>query len=134
MKNCFDDIIGKDLVKRMRTKYNCKSRHNRVDKNGDPIEMRMTFEEWLSIWIDSGKMHLIGRGVDGYVMCRKDDIGHYEVGNVFIASGLENTIMATFGELSQDNAKINAICLRTGYKRRIVKGLIKRGRLNLENY
>lgn len=134
MKSYFDDIIGKDLVQRMRTKYNTKSKHKRVDKNGDPIEMLMTFEEWLTIWIDSGKIHVLGTGRDGYVMCRRDDIGHYEVGNVFIASNLENVTTAALGPLSEDDIKINTLCLRTGYKRSHIKGLIKRGSINLENY
>lgn len=46
--------------------------------------------EWWSIWQQSGKWTQRGRG-QGYMMCRKGDIGPYAIDNVFIATGCENS-------------------------------------------
>lgn len=48
------------------------------------IEWNMTLAEWWAVWQASGKWELRGRG-QGYAMCRKNDRGAYEVGNVYIA-------------------------------------------------
>ena len=55
---------------------------SRAKKRGLPFTL--TFEQWLSIWTDSGKLHLRGRGADKYCMSRVGDKGGYELGNVFI--------------------------------------------------
>jgi hypothetical protein len=54
----------------------------RLDANGDPIWMKLSFEEWMDIWWNSG--HWNERSHAGYQMCRTNDIGHYELGNVRI--------------------------------------------------
>lgn len=59
--------------------------------DGSPIEMRLTFEEWLKIWLDSGHWGDRGMHKGGYVMARHNDLGHYEIGNVAIKSNAENT-------------------------------------------
>jgi len=56
----------------------------RVDKHGNPIQFLLSFEEWLSIWQASGHFHERGCKKGQYVMSRYNDIGNYEVGNVFI--------------------------------------------------
>ena len=66
---------------------------NRKDRTGALIEFKLTYEEWLDIWLQSGKLHLRGRGKGKYCMCRKDDLGHYEVGNVYIDTFENNTIV-----------------------------------------
>lgn len=53
------------------------------------IEWKLTLPEWWAIWEESGHWHQRGIG-RGYMMCRKGDVGPYEVGNVFIAPGFEN--------------------------------------------
>ena len=63
---------------------------NRVDINGDKIEFRLTFEQWCDIWQQSGKWDQRGSNKDGYVMSRYNDIGHYEVGNVYITKHILN--------------------------------------------
>lgn len=68
-------------------KYACKTRKDRL---GNPIHFNLTFDEWLQIWIDSGKLHLRGNYKHQYCMARKDDIGHYEIGNVGIVTNYEN--------------------------------------------
>lgn len=46
--------------------------------------------QWWTIWQESGHWPERGRG-QGYVMCRKGDEGPYAVGNVFIATAIENS-------------------------------------------
>ena len=60
------------------------STYYRNDKDGNRILMKLSFEEWLDIWEKSGKWDLRGRGKGKYCMSRKNDIGHYEIGNVEI--------------------------------------------------
>lgn len=45
--------------------------------------------EWWQIWQQSGHWTERGRGT-GYMMCRFADAGAYEVGNVYIATGVHN--------------------------------------------
>lgn len=54
------------------------------------IEFNLSFQEWLTIWEDSG--HLANRGPrrGQYVMARKGDIGAYTVGNVEIILSSQN--------------------------------------------
>lgn len=53
------------------------------------IPWKLNFKEWIEIWEASGKFDLRGRG-NGYAMCRTNDQGAYEVGNVRIATNSEN--------------------------------------------
>lgn len=71
--------------------YNVEGK-NRVDLNGNLIEMRLTFEEWLDIWLQSGQWNNRGVHNGQYVMSRIGDIGHYEIGNVEIKTARENNI------------------------------------------
>lgn len=54
------------------------------------LKFNLTYEEWLSIWTESGKLHLRGRRADQYVMARHNDTGAYEVGNVSIITNTQN--------------------------------------------
>lgn len=54
------------------------------------IEWDLTFEEWLSVWHESGKLCFRGRKPDDYVMARHGDVGPYKVGNVKIIRMREN--------------------------------------------
>ena len=54
------------------------------------IEWNITFPEWWNVWKESGKYHLRGRG-NGYAMARYGDSGAYEVGNVYICTGAQNS-------------------------------------------
>lgn len=53
------------------------------------IDWRLNFREWWAIWQASGKWDERGRG-HGYMMCRFGDTGAYEVGNVYISTGVHN--------------------------------------------
>lgn len=63
---------------------------NRVDLLGNPIEMKLTFEEWVQIWVNSGHLEERGKKRGQYCMSRVNDTGHYESGNVFIQLHSQN--------------------------------------------
>jgi len=62
------------------------------------IPFLLSYEQWLNIWVDSGKLHERGRGANKFCMCRYGDIGSYEVGNVFIGTGRENVRDGNLGK------------------------------------
>lgn len=72
-----------------RSKRNCGTTP-RFDRAGLRIEFNLTFAEWLQVWETSGKLHLRGSRKGCYVMSRRDDLGHYEMGNVFIQRHEDN--------------------------------------------
>lgn len=74
-----DDTFKKFYMHRQRFKT-----VQRLDRNGDIIEFRLTFDEWFDIWVASGQLDNRGRKRGQFVMSRFNDTGHYEVGNVFI--------------------------------------------------
>jgi len=67
------------------------------------IPFLLTFEEWLTIWNDSGKLAQRGRGANKFCMCRIGDTGPYVIGNVFIGTGRENVRAGNLGkEMTQE--------------------------------
>ena len=50
----------------------------------------MTYNDWLKIWTDSGKLDKRGRRSRNFAMCRKGDSGPYATWNVYIASVRKN--------------------------------------------
>ena len=111
------------LLKKYKNKIS--STVGRVDKNGDPIEMRLTFEEWKDIWLASGKIPSIE-----YVLSRYNDIGHYEVGNVFVQHIKHNSCEGV-NLVSDYDKKITDYSIKTGYKRIQIRKMIKAGKLVL---
>jgi hypothetical protein len=78
----------------LRDKYNVQKKtqaSRKPDRTGQPVKVTMTFDEWLAIWLESGKLHLRGKGPENYCMARNDDIGDYAVGNVAIKSIAQNS-------------------------------------------
>jgi hypothetical protein len=69
------------------------------------ISFMLTFEQWMAIWTESGKLHLRGRGAEKFCMCRNNDVGSYEVGNVFIGTGRENVKAGNLGKLDSDETR-----------------------------
>lgn len=69
----------------------------KLDAAGNPVEMRLTFEQWWQIWESSGKWEQRGHSKGQYCMCRYNDLGHYEPGNVFIDLHSRNVIAAQTG-------------------------------------
>ena len=116
-----------DKEKYLKEKYRTKiaSTRNRVDKLGNPIEFRLSFDEWCKIWKDAGL--LPNRN---YILSRVNDIGHYEVGNVYVNHNLLN-VTESMTDNSDIERKITQYSIESGYNRRIVKGMIKRGELVL---
>lgn len=85
-----------DHITKLKNDY-CSQRsscNSKLDKNKNKVEMRLTFIEWLDIWVKSGKIHQRGKKIGEYCMARRNDIGHYEHGNVDIILSSENSRMA----------------------------------------
>lgn len=64
-----------------------QAQRNNAHKRG--IGWELTLWQWWTIWQESGHWEARGRG-DGYVMCRKGDLGPYRPDNVYIATGSQN--------------------------------------------
>lgn len=73
-------------------------REQKYNARGRGIEWSLTYEEWLKIWTDSGKLHLRGRKGGGYVMARFGDVGPYSVENVSIVPFEQNSSEANKGK------------------------------------
>lgn len=112
----------KILLKKYKAKKS--STIGRLDKNRQPIEFRLSFDEWCMLWEEFGQYPK-----QPWVLSRKNDLGHYELGNVFIQHNVDNAI-DSYGR-NPDDYKINQYSFETGYSRRIVKNMIKRGQLIL---
>lgn len=68
-------------------------------------EFKLSFDEWLDIWESSGKLALRGRGKGKYCMCRVNDTGAYEVGNVFIDLCTYNTFAGNKGKVISEKTR-----------------------------
>ena len=58
------------------------------------IAFNLSFDEWLNVWLSSGRLTERGRGKDHYCMSRINDEGAYEIDNVFIQTFEENVAEA----------------------------------------
>ncbi len=63
------------------------------------IKFLLTFEEWLVIWEQSGKLPNRGKFRGNYVMSRYGDKGPYAIGNVFINLLEDNIREASVGRI-----------------------------------
>jgi hypothetical protein len=79
--------------KTVRARYNV----HKSDAKRRGIPFLLTFEEWMSIWIDSGKWEQRGSRSGQFCMARFGDQGAYEVGNVKIILRSANTSEARKG-------------------------------------
>jgi hypothetical protein len=91
-----------------------RSCNNRFDANGVLIEFRLSFDEWYSIWIESGHFNDRGCSSGKYVMGRINDLGHYEVGNVCIILHSENISFAASGSKNYFYGKPGTMLGKTG--------------------
>ena len=71
----------------LRHKYSCQK--SKSKQRG--IDFHLTYEEWFSIWLKSGKLKERGCKKNQYCMSRKNDIGPYSIDNVIIQLHSENT-------------------------------------------
>jgi len=127
MTNFEHGFLTKEELQKAHQQYSrqrsfCKTTDKR-DAAGNPVEMKMSFEQWMQVWIDSGKYHLRGKRKGCYVMGRKNDLGHYEVGNVDIIPTEENISFAHKGvnraaEFEHVVVGISKIGLRVKFDRR----------------
>lgn len=114
-------------VKKVKQKWCSKraSTRGRKDKNGVLIEFKLSFEDYYKLYNDYGQYPSLN-----YVLCRKDDLGHYEVGNVYVDYFMNN-LTSAYGKTTELDNKINKYCEQTGYKRRIVRKMLERNELVL---
>jgi hypothetical protein len=63
---------------------------HRNHAHGRNVTFTLTFDEWWSIWEQSGKWEKRGNRSEQYCMCRKHDSGGYSVGNVRIRTNRQN--------------------------------------------
>jgi hypothetical protein len=70
--------------------YYKKFLQHRLNANHRKIPFLFTFETWIKMWEDSGKLHLRGQGKDSYCMARHNDVGPYSPDNVSIETNLKN--------------------------------------------
>lgn len=82
-----------EQLKDANKKYRGQMSHSKTRN----IPFTLTFDEWITIWLDSGHWHERGKGKGTYVMSRRGDKGGYELGNVFIQSNLDNVLQAQKG-------------------------------------
>ena len=70
----------------LRSRY--RAHKGNAKKRG--VVFELTFDEWVKIWIDSGRLQERGQRKGGYVMARFGDKGPYKIGNVKIIKAEEN--------------------------------------------
>jgi hypothetical protein len=56
------------------------------------VPFLLTYGQWLIIWKLSGKLAGRGPRMRQWVMCRVDDVGAYEWGNVYIGRAKHNLV------------------------------------------
>ncbi|MEZ0602940.1 hypothetical protein ACAX43_12415 [Paraburkholderia sp. IW21] len=87
-----DQVVKRDAMMKYNAQKGTVSNGKRVDLNGNEIKFKLTFEEWFQVWIDSGKWEQRGTKRGQYCMSRYNDLGDYEIGNVFIQLHSENIL------------------------------------------
>ena len=95
------------------------------------IEFNMAFDEWKTVWLDSGKWVLRGRNLGQYVMSRFGDIGAYTLGNVFIGTNTDNTREALLRRVYTDELRKKLSSANRGVPHLKARG-VKRGPLSDE--
>lgn len=64
--------------------------HQKNDAKFRAIPWEITFDEWWSVWQESGHWEKRGRYGDDYCMCRTNDLGPYSAMNVRIDTHRNN--------------------------------------------
>lgn len=120
--------MDEQLLKFYELKYKSKisSTRGRKDKLGNDILMKLTLEDFIKLYEDAGVLPM-----SPYVLSRVNDIGHYEVGNVFVSTQSRNSLEA-HGIFDADAAAISDYCLLFKYKRRTIKKSLESGKVTLE--
>ena len=100
-----------DMVDAKRKYKQHKSRANKMN-----IPFRLTFDEWISWWIQSGHWNDRGVGKGKYVMARKGDLGAYELGNIDCITQEENISFAHKNKIVSINTRNKLAKINTGKK------------------
>jgi hypothetical protein len=74
------------ITKKDRSAYASQKSHAKARG----VQFKLTFDEWLQWWHDTGHYHERGRGKLNYVMARFGDKGAYELGNIYCCTVSEN--------------------------------------------
>lgn len=127
--NWYEELTPAQVKKARRQWYQCAHRckdGKRKDAAGNLIEFRLTFEEWMDIWWNSG--HYFERGTyhGQFVMSRFQDLGHYELGNVFIQLSTDNVSQADHSKDTTARANIKAAQNRPEVKKAKSESLMGR--------
>lgn len=86
----------------LRLKY--RGQKTRAFERG--IAFLLSFDEWLEIWVKSGRLLSRGRRRDEYCMARFGDVGPYAIGNVEIITNWLNASRASKGrKLSEEHKR-----------------------------
>jgi hypothetical protein len=85
-------MYNKKELRKLKDSYKWQKWYSttRVDRFGNPIKWELTFDSWLKIWEESGKLQNKGTKTGGYVMSRIGDIGPYSTENVRIILHSDN--------------------------------------------
>jgi hypothetical protein len=98
------------MTKIDRQKFNMQRTHANIRN----IDWNLTFEEWYSWWIATGKYHLRGCRKGQYVMARYNDSGPYSLDNIFCSSVEQNNKdRHKFNPYAVENGKKNAKPIQT---------------------
>jgi hypothetical protein len=85
------------------------------------IDWHLTFEEWLDIWIKSGKLDQRGKGQGKYCMARHFDLGPYSISNVSIIPDSKNTSDAWKGrKRSKANIAIKSQQAKQQFSKQVI--------------
>lgn len=69
------------------------------------IDFNLTFEEWYNWWQQTGHYNERGSKKGQYCMCRKNDIGAYEIGNIYCDLTSNNSRVAHKGKILTEETK-----------------------------
>lgn len=107
--------IAKYCSKKCKHKFQRKSeRHNYLQKRYQSqkytssrrqIKFLLSFEQWVKIWEDSGRLDARGRVRGAYCMARLGDKGPYAVGNIKIITFDANCAERIFSESTRNKMR-----------------------------
>lgn len=118
------DLLMEQLFK---TKYRLKKANtkNRIDLNGNQIEFLLTFSEYCKLWEDKGLIP-----VHPWCISRINDLGNYEIGNIFISTVRRNALESIYPVL--DEHLLTDFALLYKMKRSQVRRSLNNGTLTLD--
>jgi hypothetical protein len=103
-----------------------KFRDHRAMAKRRGIDFNLTHEQWWGIWEQSGKWEQRGIKKGQYVMSRKNDVGPYELGNVYIQTQDQNMSESRLGKKQTEShiEKVRQASIRSWQIRKQEKELV----------